>query len=203
MATHAQQQFHGNHDRIIPRVDKNGTPVIFLADTYDAEHITMWDGGEPTKVSVEFYHTTKPLEGAKVDKITKNYQRTYGAEVLVMQRLPRVLLDAPKLHRKEQPVDSTQFIESLTKPLPEKDATEIFLEQHGNHLEQRREGDKDVRNSETQPNVALPLQNYVMRKLGDFWKIVDSEGQSIAYAVSEDDALTMLKSLLGNVTLAH
>lgn len=195
MATHAQQ-FHLNADRIIPRVDKNGNPVLFLADTYDAEQITMWDGGEPHKVSVEFYHTTKPLSGGQIDKITKNYQRTYGNEILVMQRLPRVLLDAPVLRRKELTEASKEFIETLTKPLPEKDATDIFLEQHG---ERRNTPPKET----NEPKLAAPLQNYVMRKLGDFWKIVDHEGCSVGYAVSEDDALNVLKSLLGNSLLAH
>lgn len=191
MATHAQQQFHGNSDRIIPRCDKNGNPVLFLADTYDAETITMWDGGEPQKVTMEFYHTTKPLNGGQIDKITKNYQRTFGNEILVMQRLPRVLMDAPILRKKEQPKDTgKEFIENLKNPVPEKDATELYLEHHG---------ERRVDPIEQKPQ----LQSYVMRKLGDFWKIINHEGLSVAYAVSEEDALQMLKSLLGNSPLMH
>lgn len=175
-------------DRIIPRVDTKGNSVLFLADTLKEDSITMWrSNSEPLKVGLDYYHASKPLEAREVDTLTREYTRTYGSEAHVMQRLPRVLQDAPKLRKLKNPLPEQEY--TPTKKAEEKDDV-IFEAFKASVMGPQQET----------PNM---LQNYVMRKSGNLWKVLDSKGNSVAYTVDEIDALSVLTDLLKGTTFAQ
>lgn len=188
-------QTNFNAHRLIPRQDAKGNSVIFLADTYGVDDIKVWHKGSdnPIKTDMDYYHGTKPLEAKEIDSIVKSYIRTYAAEVQVMQRLPRVLQDPPKLKKVEKRVGD-QYLEKIVS---EEVVTEITPEEAFINTET----DKDTRRITDE--TTLPVQSYVMRKVGDLWRVLDDAGKSVAYTVSENDALSILKSLLGNKPLLN
>lgn len=165
-------------DRIIARNDNQGKPIIFAADTLNrkGKNILAWrPESEPWAVSLDFYHASTPLADTEAKKIIKEYSRTWGQdEVHVMQRLPRLVGEKPSFRVVKDKKNEEDKAASKT--------SEVLSS-----------------NSQAAANVAkAPQQAFVMRKAGDFWKVVDMAGQTQAYVTNEEAALSVLKDLLGD-----
>lgn len=165
-------------DRIICKVDQNG-PVAYAADSLRTDSILAYrpdNGSEPFYVSLEQYHASRPASDKVARDIARKWEQVWGNPTLVMQRLPRVVRGAPSF--------------KLNQAL----------------REQRKQNTAEQ--SAPTPTLTL-VQNpeevkrgFVMQRKGNMWAILEA-GRVMAYAVSEEDGLSVLQDLSGVNATQH
>lgn len=80
-------------DTILIRKDVQGKNVIFFPDTYNEEKntISFWDGvhgSQKQETSADYYFTSKPVDMAVVEEMSKAYTSNFGTkQILVRSRL--------------------------------------------------------------------------------------------------------------------
>jgi hypothetical protein len=84
---------------ILARVDvATQTPVVFFPHSVDKQHILAWMNGKETIVTLDYYHTTKPLSAADEEILRSRYAKATGdTAVFVRHRLPRVPRERPNM----------------------------------------------------------------------------------------------------------
>ncbi len=109
------------NDRIIVKADSQG-PLVFLADSLKTDaantkkgSLLAWrakNGAEPFNVSLDFYKATHTPSDTQVKNVVKEYEKAWGGDPVVMQRLPRVVNGQARFVRKaseaRKPVDNPQ-----------------------------------------------------------------------------------------------
>ena len=159
-------------DRIICKVDQSG-PIAYAADSLRTDSILAFrpdSGSDPFYVNLEQYHASRPASDKVARDIARKWEQVWGNPTMVMQRLPRVVRGAPSF--------------KLNQALRE--------QRKQNQAEQPAQA----------PTLTL-VQNpeevkrgFVMQRKGNMWAILEA-GRVMAYAISEEDGLSVLQDLSG------
>lgn len=173
-------------DRIIARKDSNGVPIIFLSDSLKNNSILAVRpeaGSEPFLASLDWYKLAQPLPDAQAKQVAKIYEKEWQQETLLMKRLPRVVYNSPEMTKTIKAAQHARKMEGGKEPVKQQ------VEHTAPELAKSVEAPKP--------------QGYIMRKAGSLWRVQDAQGSSVAYTVTEEDALKVLQDLLGPTATFH
>lgn len=195
-------------DRIIAKIDNQGHKIAFCSDTMNSNSILMWEPGmEPKKVSLDFYHQTKPLPEQEALELAEKYEATWGQPTQLMVRLPRILRERPKF-KPARKMGSIAQHNLYNKRATDSKGEQILTEMPRSLLElskgQEATGAYPARDNaptetikEFKKDVPTP-QKFIMRPIGKIWKISNEEtGNTVGYASDEATGLKILQDLLG------